>query len=71
MARNKLPEHQILKDVPAKLLPETIEVLRKIADKHEWSMSKVVRKAVEKGLDVWIADLDIDQARVELLSIKD
>lgn len=43
-------EDKKLKQVPAMVLPETVEALHVIARDREWSLSKAVRKAIETGL---------------------
>lgn len=54
MARERKPKQYF--QVPAAVKPETIESLRQIAEEHEWSLSQVVRKAIEKGLETMLSE---------------
>jgi hypothetical protein len=54
MARHKKPDHEKFQQVPAAVLPATVEALQQIAIDREWSLSQAVRKAIEKGLEVML-----------------
>lgn len=52
MARPKKSDDERLMQIPANVPPKTVETLRDLATKRDWSLAQTVRKMIELGLNV-------------------